>query len=47
MHTAVAKIRDEHPHLTLHNLHSNAVSTAEMGMGLLLAAAKLIVPADR
>lgn len=44
---SVSKIRDSHPHLTLHNLHSNAVSTAEMAMSLLLSTAKLLVPADR
>jgi|EP00908_Phaeocystis_cordata_P022327 phosphoglycerate dehydrogenase-like enzyme len=33
--------------VTLHNLHHNAPMTAEMGVALLLAAAKRIVPADR
>jgi lactate dehydrogenase-like 2-hydroxyacid dehydrogenase len=33
--------------VALHNVHHNAPMTAEMAMGLLLAAAKRIVPADR
>lgn len=35
------------PHLAVHNLHHNAPATAEMAVGLLLAAARGIVPADR
>jgi phosphoglycerate dehydrogenase-like enzyme len=35
------------PHLSVHNIHYNDASTAETAMGLLLAAAKLIVPIDR
>ena len=35
------------PEVAVHNLHHNAVSTAELAMALLLAAAKLIVPHDR
>ena len=35
------------PQLRLHNLHHNAPATAEMAVGLLLAAARGIVPADR
>lgn len=31
----------------MHNLHHNDVCTAEMAVGLSLAAAKMIVPADR
>jgi len=34
------------PDLTLHNIHHNAVSAAEMAIALMLAAAKLIIPAD-
>lgn len=37
----------EHPEVSLHNLHHNAAPTAEMAVGLLLAAAKRVVPADR
>ena len=33
--------------LAVHNLHHNAPATAEMAVGLLLAAARRIVPADR
>lgn len=35
------------PHLTVHNLHHNAIPTAEMALALLLAAAKWLIPADR
>ncbi len=35
------------PHLTVCNLHHNAASTAETAVGLLLAAARRLVPADR
>jgi phosphoglycerate dehydrogenase-like enzyme len=35
------------PQIAVHNLHHNAVPTAEMALTLLLAAAKFIVPADR
>ncbi|MBN1964919.1 MAG: hydroxyacid dehydrogenase [Anaerolineae bacterium] len=37
----------EFPHLGIHNLHHNAIPTAEMALTLLLAAAKCIVPVDR
>ena len=36
-----------YPYLSLHNLHHNAPPTAEMGLALLLAAAKLLLPADQ
>ena len=35
------------PHITVHNLHHNAVSAAEMAVTLMLAASKLILPHDR
>ena len=35
------------PHIAVHNLHHNAAPVAEMVVTLMLAAAKLIVPADR
>lgn len=35
------------PHVAVHNLHHNAVPTAEMALALLLAAAKCLVPIDR
>ena len=35
------------PHISVHNLHYNAVPAAEMAITLLLAAAKCIVPMDR
>lgn len=37
----------ERSHVAVHNLHHNAIPTAEMAIGLLLAAAKRIVPCDR
>lgn len=35
------------PHISLHNLHHNAVPTAELAIGLMFAAAKRVVPMDR
>lgn len=35
------------PHITAHNLHHNAGVVAELALGLLLAAAKFIVPFDQ
>ena len=37
----------QHPHISVHNLHHNAIPTAEMALTLLLAAAKFVLPADR
>lgn len=37
----------EFPHITVHNLHHNALPVAEHVIALLLAAAKFIVPMDR
>ncbi|MEM7164857.1 MAG: NAD(P)-dependent oxidoreductase [Planctomycetota bacterium] len=37
----------QHPDVSLHNLHHNAAPTAEMAIGLLLAVAKRVVPADQ
>lgn len=37
----------EFPEITVHNLHHNAVPTAEMALALLFAAAKFLVPVDR
>ncbi|NUQ39587.1 MAG: hydroxyacid dehydrogenase [Caldilineales bacterium] len=34
------------PHISLHNLHHNAIATAETAMALLLAAAKYVLPLD-
>jgi len=39
-------ILSNYPRISLHNLHHNNFNTAEMGFGLLLAAAKLIIPFD-
>jgi phosphoglycerate dehydrogenase-like enzyme len=44
------KMRDllkDYPHISVHNLHHNSYNTAELGFGLLLAAAKFIIPFDR
>ena len=37
----------DYPHIAVHNLHYNAIPTAEMAVSLLLAAAKRILPMDR
>ena len=37
----------EYPHLTLHNLHHNAIPTAEMALALLLSTARFIPLGDR
>lgn len=42
----IALISD-YPHITLHALHFNAAATAELAIGLMLAASKFIVPLDR
>ncbi len=44
---ATRELLAEHPQLALHNLHHNAAATAEAALGLLLAASKRLVPADR
>lgn len=36
-----------YPDISVHNLHHNNFNTAELGFGLLLAAAKCIIPFDR
>lgn len=41
------KLLADYPHITLHNLHHNAVPTAEMALALLLAAARFIPLGDR
>ena len=38
-------LMEQNPHITLHNLHHNAIPTAEMALGLLMAVARGIVPA--
>lgn len=37
----------EYPHITLHSVHYNVASTSELALGLMLAAAKTIIPLDR
>ena len=41
------KTMADYPHVAVHNLHHNAVPTAEMALAHLFAAAKRIVPFDR
>lgn len=41
------RLLDEFPRIAVHNLHYNARPVAELAMGLLLAAAKSILPLDR
>jgi len=45
--TATREILLSFPSIAVHNLHYNAVQTAEMAIALMLAAAKRIVPVDR
>lgn len=42
-----SRLLQKHENVDLHNLHHNAIPTAEMAFSLLLAAAKSIIPADR
>lgn len=44
--SAVRKMLPDLPHITAHNLHHNAIPTAELGLTLLLAAAKHLVRFD-
>ncbi len=37
----------DYPHITTHNIHHNAATTAELGFALLLSASKFIVAMDR
>ena len=37
----------EYPHISLHSTHYNVAPTAEMAIGLMLAAAKSMIPLDR
>lgn len=41
------KLLKDYPHISVHNLHHNRFNTAELGFGLLLAAAKRIIPMDQ
>ena len=45
--TATQELLRQHPGVALHNLHFNDVSTAEMALALLLAAAKHVPELDR
>lgn len=44
---ATADLMRDYPQVSIHNLHHNAPMTAEMAVGLLLAAARGIVKADK
>jgi phosphoglycerate dehydrogenase-like enzyme len=37
----------DYPHIALHSVHYNVAATAELAIGLMLAAAKFIIPLDR
>lgn len=41
------RLLQKYPHLQVYNIHHNAAAAAEMAIGLMLAAAKRIVPIDR
>jgi len=45
--TATRDLLMDFSHISTHNLHHNAVATAEMALGLLFAAAKFVVPMDQ
>jgi phosphoglycerate dehydrogenase-like enzyme len=44
---ATRDLMREFPHVSVHNLHHNAVPVAELALALMLAAAKSIIPNDR
>jgi len=44
---ATRLVLEEFPELSVHNLHHNAASTAELAITLALAAAKRVIPVDR
>lgn len=41
------EVMANYPHISLHNLHHNNFNTAELGLTLLLAAAKRLIPMDQ
>ncbi len=41
------KVMRDYPQISLHNLHHNNYNTAELGLALLLAAAKRLIPMDQ
>jgi len=43
---AIELLRD-FPHISLHSVHYNVAATAELAIGLMLAAAKFVIPLDR
>ena len=44
---ATCELMQDHPHIRVHNLHHNAVTTAETALMLLFTAAKKILPIER
>lgn len=45
--SSTAELMRKHPEVSVHNIHHNASSAGELALGLMIAAARLIVPADR
>lgn len=44
--TETRELMGRYPHIAVHNLHHNAIPTAEMAIALLMSAAKFLVPCD-
>jgi len=44
---ATVELLREFPAVSMHNVHYNVIPTAEMAVALLLAASKVVIPADR
>lgn len=45
--SSTAELMGKHPEISVHNIHHNASSAGELALGLMIAAARLTVPADR
>ncbi|MBD3278724.1 MAG: hydroxyacid dehydrogenase [Candidatus Aegiribacteria sp.] len=45
--SSTADLMGIHPEISVHNIHHNASSAGELALGLMIAAARLMVPADR
>ena len=44
---STAVLMRKHPEVHVHNIHHNAASASEMAIALMMAAARLLIPADR
>ena len=44
---STAVLMRNHPEVQVHNIHHNAASASEMAIALMMAAARLLIPADR